>query len=586
MKEIIDIVLSYPKLAELIQNDSAKKESAIKMIHEICGEFNPTVVGSAAKFIDSTFMKLYEGVNLDVSKNFDLKKLVKENHVVFVPNHQSHADYIALTYLLFKNFQLPVYVAAGINLNFFPVGKLFRSSGAFFLRRKFNNDQIYKNTFEGYIYYLLKTHKPVEFFFEGGRTRTGKLMSPRFGLFTMLIEAHQHIENKKPLLFVPVAIAHEHIPEEKAHAKEMRGGAKEAEHTTQLLKIFKLFSKKLGTIHVRIADPIKAPEQFNDLKQQTQDLAFECFKAVGREMPVTPSSLLALTMLDEPSGALTWKQIEERCIDVIEFCKRFQIPVTSSLELNIARESLRRSLDLFINNKKVDVLSSEKLNQVFYTIKKDTRIEILYHKNMILHHFLVPGIINATWFNIFNGNIKTPSELAKFLMVKRKELKYEFYLPSIKEMIHFALKISSHAVNKEMKSLDEALHFSSQELYSVAQSVRRFSTAFSYIYEAYYLACTSIRYLKNSRFNQETFIQVAKELYQIEFEHGRVIKYPESFNVPMMKDSINYLVNLKVIMEHDGGTYSVADENKLDILIEKFARDLNDQVSINLKFNR
>ncbi len=581
----LDTVLTYPKLVERLRNKPEDAQKIKKLFQEIHGEFSPTLVKSAAKVLDATFLKLYDGVNLEVPPGMDFKALKENNHIVLVPNHQSHADYVALTYSMFKNFGVPIRVAAGINLNVFPLGQFFGKAGAFFIRRSFTSDMLYKLTFEGYIYYLLKTGQIVEFFFEGGRTRTGKLLKPKYGLFQMLLEAHAQLK-EKPLMFIPVSLAHEHIPEEKAHARELGGGKKVPEKGTQLFKLIKLVNKRLGTIHIHFGQPIVMDGYEGDLKEATQNLAFANFRAVGRNMPITPSALLALIMLDEPSGALTWKQIEERSLDVIEYCQAMKIPMTPSLSVEKFRDSLRSALDMFIGNKKIEVLKREKLNQVFYVIRGERRVEVLFHKNMILHHFLVPGIINSTWFNVFNGSIKDGMQLTRFLMNKRKELKYEFYLPSLKEMINEALEIISFALGRRVESLEECMRLSSQELYLIATKVRRFSTALSYLYEAYYISCLAIKYLANENFTQERFVQVTKELFSLEIEHGRVIKYPESYAVPIIKDTLIYHQNNRVIDRNEDRSFKVVDHEKLDEFIEKFIRDLNDQVAINLKFNK
>ncbi len=581
----LEIVLSYPKLKEHLKVNAEDASKIEKLFKEIHGEFSPTVVKTAVTFIDATFLKLYDGINIELPEGMDLLKLKEKNHIILVPNHQSHADYIALTYSMYKKFGVPLRVAAGINLNVFPLGQIFGKGGAFFIRRSFTADQLYKLTFEAYIFYLLKTGQIVEFFFEGGRTRTGKLLKPKYGLFQMLLEAHSKIPDK-PLMFVPVSLAHEHIPEEKAHARELGGGKKVPENGTQLLKLFKLFNKRLGTIHIHFGEPIIKTGYKGDLKEATQNLAFENFKAVGRGMPITPSSLLALVMLDEPSGALTWKQIEDSSIDVIDYCRALKIPMTPSLSCENFRDSIRSALDMFIGNKKIEVINREKLNQVYYAIQSERRVEVLYHKNMILHHFLVPAIINATWFNVWNGSIKDGMQLSRFLMLKRKELKYEFYLPNIKEMIQDALNVISYALGRKIESLEECMKLTPQELYQIASKVRRFSTALSYLYEAYYISGLAIKYLSSENFNQERFIQVAKELFTLEIEHGRFIKYPESFAVPIIKDTLFYFLNLKVIETTDDKTFKVVDLVKLEDSIEKFIRDLNDQVAVNLKFNK
>lgn len=585
MNEVYDVVLSYEKVKKHLEKTPEDKNKILKIVDEIKGDYRASVVGTTSSFLDKTFLRLYDGVNLNLPDNFDIRKKQEDYHIILVPNHQSHADYIALQYILYKHDKVPVYIAAGINLNIFPIGNLFKRCGAFFIRRRFD-DEIYKVAFQGYIYYLLKTDKVVEFFFEGGRTRTGKLLPPKYGLFSMLLDAHTMFDNKKPLMFIPVSIAHEMIPEERAHAKELAGRKKEKESTAQLLKIFKLFNKKMGTIHVNFGDGIVVKD-FTDLKLATQDLAFDCFRAVGRGMPVTPTSLLSLILLDDPSGALTWKQVEVRALDIINYCNYMNIPLTDSLSIESYSQSLRVSMDMFINNKKVDLIKREKLNQVFYTINDESRVHLLFHKNMILHHFLIAGIINASCFNIFNGNITSATELTKYLMTKRKELKYEFYLPTVKEMIAEAIKVVEYAVGTKIDRIDEALEFSAEKLYKVASSVRRFSTAFSYIYEAYYISAITVKYLSNETFSEEKYLSVSKELFSMEREHGRVVKYPESYTVPKLKATLQYLLNLNVL-SFDEATkkYNIEDIDKINLMIEKFARDVNDQVAINLKFSQ
>lgn len=584
MNDIYEIVCSYPKVQEHLVAHPEDRSQIVKHIDEIKGAYSTSVLSAMETFMDKTFVKLYDGFNMELPEGFDLKQTLENFHVVLCPNHQSHADYVALQYIFHKRFKLPVFIAAGINLNIFPIGDIFKKCGAFFIRRKFD-DHVYKIAFQGYIYYLLKTDKVVEFFFEGGRTRTGKLLPPKYGLFSMILDAHAKFKDgKKPLMFVPVSIAHEMIPEERAHAKELSGAKKQKEKSTQLLKLFTLFNKKLGTVHVRFSEGVVVEDQFDDLKAKTQELAFDIFRKVGKGMPITPSGLLSLILLDEPSGALTWKQILSRSEDVIAYCRYMQISLTKSLAGENWQETLKIAMDMFINNKKVQLLKREKLNQVFYTIEEESRGSLLYHKNMILHHFLVPGIMNATWFNIFNGTIKTSHELKRFLLVKRKELKYEFYLPKTTEMLEEGMRIVEYALNRKTTGIDEILKLPMDDLYQVAAKVRRFSTALSYIYEAYYIAAVTVKYLKDEPFSEDKFIQVGRELFEMEREHGRVVKYPESFTVPKLKATLNYLENSGLIARDEQNIISVLEPKKIGIMIEKFARDVNDQVSINLKF--
>lgn len=581
MDEILNIVFSYEKVRDYLDKNPDDKDKIIDIIKEIKGDYSTKVVGFASKFIDKTFKRLYDGFELDLPKNFDIKEYQKKYHLILVPNHQSHADYIALQYILYKHGKIPVYIAAGVNLNIFPVGNLFRKSGAFFIRRRFD-EEIYKVTFQAYIYYLLKTDKVVEFFFEGGRTRTGKLLPPKYGLFSMLLDAYKKFDDPKPLMFIPVSIAHEMIPEEKAHAKELAGKKKQKESSSQLFGIFKLFNKKLGQVHIKFGDGIIVSD-YDDLKEKTQSLAFECFRAVGKGMPVTPTSLISLILLDDTKGAITWRRILKKATEVINYCEYMSIPTTKNLSLELLEDSLKVAMDMFINNKKIKLVKREKLNQVFYVVCSESRAHLLYHKNMILHHFIVPGIINATWFNIINGNINSEQELLKYQLTKRRELKHEFYLPTVKEMIEETLKVIEYGSGVKCESLAEALALDAPILYKLARKVSPFATALNYIYEGYYVSALTLKYLDGVDFTEEHFISIAKELFDMEIEHGRVVRYSETFSVPKIKTTLKFFSD-KGILTKENNTYKFADVSQVDFFIEKFADDVHDQVSVNLKF--
>ena len=585
MENVYDIVFSYDKVKDYLKKHPDDEKKMISCIDEIKGAYSDVAISALETFLDKTFVKLYDGINLEVPEDFDLNSVLNDYHVILCPNHQSHADYIAIQYVLYKKYQLPVFIAAGINLNIFPIGKLFQKCGAFFIRRKFD-DETYKIAFQGYIYYLLKTDKVVEFFFEGGRTRTGKLLPPKYGLFNMILDAHSKFgSQKKPLMFIPVSIAHEHIPEEGAHAKELGGAKKEKEKASQLLKLFGLFSKRLGTVHVKFSEGIVIDKEVEDLKTKTSELAFECFRKVGQGMPITPTALLSLILLDEPTGALTWKQIDERVKDLLNYCNHMNIGVTQSLKGGKASYSVKRAMDLFINNKKVKLIKREKLNQIYYTVEEDSRVNLLFHKNMILHHFFAPAVINMVWFNIFSGEIKTATELRSFLFEKRQELKYEFYLPRTSELVDEGIKIVSFYVGRQIKSVNEILKLSRDDLYKVASNVRRFSAVLSYIYEAYYISAVTIKYLSDDKFSIDKFLQVSKELFEMEMEHGRVVKFSEAYTVPKLKSTLEYFESLKIIEKNAKGYFLVKDQNGLGHMIEKFAKDISDQVSLNIKLN-
>jgi glycerol-3-phosphate O-acyltransferase len=587
------IVLSYPKLKERIESredSKAEREKAIKNLHEIRAEFSKTYIKSFQKLLDNTLPKLYDGINFS-ENGVDFKKLVKENSVVLVPNHQSHADYVAINYMVFKKYGFPLYVAGGNNLNIFPIGKLFRKSGCFFIRRSFANDVLYKLTLESYLFYLLMEQKPIEFFFEGGRSRTGKLLSPRYGLYQMLLEAHSHLpeEKKKDLVFVPVSIVHEYVPEQKSLAKELHGAKKKKESSGQLLGLVKLFSYQFGSVHINLGNPVISKKTTEEsLKSDVQDLAFECFRTVGANMSVTPSSVLGLILLDEPGGALEWSDIFSKAKSLIDFCESFGIPYTDSMKDGKLEDSLGRALDIMIGNKKIDVIGKSTRKHTFYAIRDEFRQETLYFKNTILHHFLIPWVINYAWINLFSGRIEKVSDLKKLFLDHRRLLKHEFYLPKIKDFMSNSYNMISTIVGREISTLEECLELSHKELYAIASELSVFSRSFNYIIEAYYtsaLALKNLHLLKGEEgFKNDDYVRSFKETHAEEASLGIIIKFPESNSDPLTKSSFKYFQH-EGIVENDAGVIKVAKIEVLEENIANFENLLLELRKFNLRSN-
>ena len=109
-----------------------------------------------------------------------MRQLAQEGHeIVYVPCHRSHMDYLLLSYVIYHQGMVPPHIAAGINLNFWPAGPIFRHGGAFFIRRTFKGNPLYSTVFREYLNLLFAKGYSVEFFTEGGRSRTGRLLPPR-----------------------------------------------------------------------------------------------------------------------------------------------------------------------------------------------------------------------------------------------------------------------------------------------------------------------------------------------------------------------------------------------------------------------
>lgn len=61
--------------------------------------------------------------------------------------------------------------------------------GAMWIRRSFGNDPLYQTVVQAYIDTLLQQGFNFECFIEGGRSRTGKLLSPKFGILNFILDS-------------------------------------------------------------------------------------------------------------------------------------------------------------------------------------------------------------------------------------------------------------------------------------------------------------------------------------------------------------------------------------------------------------
>ena len=201
-----------------------------------------------------------------------MRKAAKKAPLVIVPTHRSHVDYLVISYVFYNRGLIPPHIAAGINLSFFPLGYIFRRCGAFFIRRTFKDNPVYGMTFRHYLRKILKEGHWVEFFPEGGRSRTGKVLPPKLGMLRELLDAVAD-GVREDVYFCPVSISYEKVVEENAYRKELSGGAKKSESVGGVLKATKVLVTKHGRLSLRFAEPISTRDFLN--KQEPRRLETE-----------------------------------------------------------------------------------------------------------------------------------------------------------------------------------------------------------------------------------------------------------------------------------------------------------------------
>ena len=231
---------------------------ARKYAFEIAANYSHAFVQIGEKLLGRVWNRVYDGVKFNHAAT--LKEVSEGNEVVYVPCHRSHMDYLLLSYVIYhQGYALP-HIAAGINLNIPVVGRLLRKGGAFFIRRSFAGNALYTVVFMKYLAAIMARGHSIEYFIEGGRSRTGRLLHPKTGMLSMTVRSFLR-DPVRPVVFVPVYFGYERIVEANTYISELSGAAKKKESWLDLLLSLRVLRERFGTVHVNVGEPIR----LNDL---------------------------------------------------------------------------------------------------------------------------------------------------------------------------------------------------------------------------------------------------------------------------------------------------------------------------------
>ena len=380
----------------------AIEDKAREYVNEIAADYAYPVIRSLSLLLNWLWTRLYDGV--EVHHFEEVTKMASDYEIIYVPCHRSHIDYLLLSYIIHDRGLMPPHIAAGANLNIPVVGPILRRAGAFFLRRSFKGNNLYAAVFTEYLHLITTKGVPIEYFIEGGRSRTGRLLPPKGGMLAMTVKSFMR-DNTRPIAFIPTYIGYERLMEGSTYIGELRGKTKQQESLSSVVMAARKIEKIFGKVHLSFGEPIllnEVLEQENPgwkneqwdvdaklpwVNRSVSKLANQINTHINSTAVINPITLLSLVLLSTPNHAID-EDVLVRQLDLYQqLALRLpysrKIEVTHMAPVNIVSYGVQLKAIQRVKHPLGDLVCVAENQAVFLT----------YFRNNILHLYIIPSLV-------------------------------------------------------------------------------------------------------------------------------------------------------------------------------------------------
>jgi glycerol-3-phosphate O-acyltransferase len=387
---------------------------AKQFAEEIAANYSHAFIRFMEAALSRLWNRLYDGV---VFGHVDtLEQTAEGNEIIYVPCHRSHMDYLLLSYVIYVHGYAIPHIAAGINLNLPIVGRFLRKGGAFFIRRSFRGNGLYTVVFMKYLAAIMARGHSIEYFIEGGRSRTGRLLRPKTGMLSMTVRSFLR-DPGRPVVFVPVYFGYERIVEGSTYIGELSGKPKEKETILGLLRSARKLREKFGQVHVNLGEPIRldallerydADWRTRVVEDDTRvpwvgsavdDLASTIMRHINAAAAVTPINLLAITLLATPRLALPKTDLLRQMDLYRELLRSFSYSDRVTVTSMSAAEMLAYGQSM-----KVVSVQPHALGDIV-RMSDESAVLATYYRNNVLHLFAMPSLVACAF--VSNAMVRT-----------------------------------------------------------------------------------------------------------------------------------------------------------------------------------
>lgn len=458
--QVLREILADPGVRAAMRGRAAQKrgsmekaERDVERFHrEIAARMNSTLLALLALVVRPIVRRLFSSIEADGLEK--VAEHAKRHPLVIVPTHRSYFDFVIVSLLFYNSYLVPPHIAARENMAFGPFGLIFRMAGAFYLRKSFD-DPLYKQVFRAYVAHLVRDGFTQEFFIEGGRSRTGKTLTPRLGMVSWDVNAFLEC-SRRDLFFVPTAITYERLVEESGMVDELEGGKKTNESTLALFRARKYLRRRFGSVHVRFGEPISLANALGDRRERFErevrgevsallpggsadevaaladrideekrafvdELGHRIVEHINWSVVVNATSVVSAVLLGAPHRGLVRGELAIRARQLVDLLRVSGVRLTAALRAD--QENFAESIAFLLRS---DLLRSvaDSRGEIIYFEESRRRALDLY-RNSIVHYLAAPSILArsllsggtrkevvedlASWLDLLYGEYFTPA---------------------------------------------------------------------------------------------------------------------------------------------------------------------------------
>ncbi|MBT9573353.1 MAG: glycerol-3-phosphate 1-O-acyltransferase PlsB [Pseudomonas umsongensis] len=548
----------------LVKNISPEKAKALALRYgnEIASDYTYTAIRFMEVVLSWFWNKIYDGIKVNNIEG--VQKVAPGYEVIYVPCHRSHIDYLLLSYLLFRNGLTPPHIAAGINLNMPVIGSLLRRGGAFFMRRTFKGNPLYTSVFNEYLHTLFTKGFPVEYFVEGGRSRTGRMLQPKTGMLAITLRSFLR-SSRMPIVFVPVYIGYERVLEGRTYLGELRGASKKKESIFDIFKVIGALKQRFGQVAVNFGEPIKLAQfldseqpdwreqelgpQFKPawLNETTNRLGQKVAQHLNEAAAINPVNLVALALLSTSRLALDDRAMA-RVLDLyLALLRKVPYSPHTTLPGGDGRALIEHVKDM-------DLLSeqSDALGKILY-LDEQNAVLMTYYRNNVLHIFALPALL-ASFF-------QSASRMSREQILRYTRALYPYLQAEL--FIRWPLDELDGVIDQWLQAFVEQglLRFENDVYLRPAPSSRHFvlltllSKSIAQTLQRFYMTVSLLLNSGQNSISAEELEDLCTVMAQrLSILHG--LNAPEFFDKSLFRHFIQTLLDLDVLKRDEAGKLS------------------------------